>query len=120
MFACEWQQCHVPGALDRPGKSPLLFGRHTCLAARADLSPLGDERAQQIDILVIKLSLFSDLIGVVAPRTPPPWSTSSASSASVGASPFGSVIILLLAPPWASLFSFLFFLFFFVRRIVVR
>jgi hypothetical protein len=116
VFACEWQQRHVPGALDRPGNRPLLLGRHACLAARAYLASLGDERAQQIDVLVVKLGPFADLIGVVAPRTSAPWTASSASPASVGASLFGSVVVItLLTPPWAPLF-----LFFVVVNIVVK
>ena len=43
MFAREWQQRHVPRALDRLGDGSLLLGRYACLAARADLASLGDE-----------------------------------------------------------------------------
>jgi hypothetical protein len=47
------QQRYVPGALDGAGQHPLVPGARAGLAARPDLSVIGDETAKHVGLLVV-------------------------------------------------------------------
>lgn len=70
----ERQQRHVPSALDRFGHPPLMPGTRASLPTGADLASIGDQRAQQVDILVINLLglLGAELADASAAGTAPP------------------------------------------------
>ena len=60
------EHCEVARALDGAGERPLALGAHARLASGLDLGLIGEEAAEEVDVLVV------DLLALGARANPPP------------------------------------------------